>query len=1366
MYKTFNNKKHFFNSTLFFLIYLMIAALSCKPSIGTPWYPRAASDDGVPLYVGEITVAGAAVKARDGAKSFHDSPDYTVAVPNALSAVSITQIKVKLFSDPKLEKAVHGASFTLEVAGDSVPLQTGAFVPIQLRIKPSGDQYAVIEKTLKIKRLDKSTAYLGGLTVYGIAAVPAPDFAASGNYTVSVPSNIESVAKEQIAVSLFSDEKKENPLSGAAVSVSGDAVLLAPGVPAAVRLTITPPNLYKAFQTTVIVTRKSTQGTPLGDRVSIREIKIKDKVASFVNGSYTLTVPYAVSKIVQSDIAVSLVTNDEAKTPIPATVRLLTGSSVQLAKDGTPAYLALEITLTDPAGQLIKIIKVRRERRADGEQENPSGPGGSGEDDDDIDGGSSNDEDNESQPDAGPGKLPPFNQYKPESNPKDAHGNYKWKLTTTESEIDPFDYYTADSNGFSAAKFDDWIVYINAFDNSTNVASYTFAEGAWSGTPEQHKEHDSFGLVKKVVFYRYKTRKDRWAAHGGYAPAPDPRDERFYFYRFTGRAGGVGVLGVDLDNSMFCVDRYSKFLFYYSDPDYISGLGVPSGWKDYAQPDDGKHKHFAEPFYMSDPVGYVEENGKVVMYQWVKDKIKANDYTAQKNSSYDKPAERDPGKPGYSPYRDKIKGKPGKSWIKNPEYTVAPISITKQPEPREVIQGAQKWFVQALAGKVPEDEQVTYQWYAAASETSEGGTPVSRGTGGTDSAYYFPTDAVEETYYYCKITNTNPANGQSTSVASKAVKVTVKKGMAVVTIKPPKKGGSLTVMLDGQTVHNGQEVARGSVLTLTASPEPDFTIAGWIKAKPRTDNPLVADVTVMHDITVGIKFKSTAAEKVPLFFFSEDETKGTVQAELNGTALEGGRTGVLVEKDSIVTFIANPTDDYEFDRWAGAISGTEKSKTITIKEKTTTVFALFKLKRFAVTYACDPEEGGSLTAAVDGTPLANGSMVDKKKTVIFKAEAKAGYILDHWGGWAGAAAAGKTYTVALDVLDKVSVKAVFKRAYPVNFSCDPKKGTITAKVDGREISNGDLVLEDQNVTFTVKPRNTAFIIDKWNGIDAQSSDMEKTVLVDKALDVTVDFKHKPMQLSVTPKILNVDLQSWSTEGAKHHANPTYVDGVHLAYKCAVNVTSNGKSASSLWSYMFPVENDRGLWIRTQSEHFITKGSAKSASGTGEKITGEAFTSFAHLKLSLSNYVLKANRHDYWWAEYTTGSEFLGYVTRQPALYPLQALDNNSSFSLTYDEAAGVWKVEGGDIKRSDEIPLPSEYAGTEPDPNRNISYKGVTITYDENFTLAAGEEKDFVITYEVNNDPDSPDLKKISDGTPTGTRSKGTVQVKYEISWK
>jgi len=92
--------------------------------------------------------------------------------------------------------------------------------------------------------------------------------------------------------------------------------------------------------------------------------------------------------------------------------------------------------------------------------------------------------------------------------------------------------------------------------------------------------------------------------------------------------------------------------------------------------------------------------------------------------------------------------------------------------------------------------------------------------------------------------------------------------------------------------------------------------------------------------------------------------------------------------------------------------------------------------------------------------------------------------------------------------------------------------------------------------------------------------------------------------------------------------------------------------------------------------------------------------------------------------------------------------------LVYNETTGMWTVDKANvnIKRSDDIPLPTEFAGTKPNPNRKISYKGVTITYDENFTLADGEEKDFVITYTVDNHDE--------------TRSKGTIKVIYTIGWK
>ena len=880
-----------------------------------------------------------------------------------------------------------------------------------------------------------------------------------------------------------------------------------------------------------------------------------------------------------------------------------------------------------------------------------------------------------------------------------------------------------------------------------------FKEGVWSGSPERYRG-PNFGsfpkTTREVDFYRYKTRKARWEEHGGYQPDADPRDKRFYFYRFTGK-----TMSPKLDNSMFCVDRYSKFLFYYSDPRDINGQGVPSEWRDYAQPTEGKHKHFDEPFYMSDPVGYVEADGTVVMYEWIKNNITANNYTAQKNSAYDKPAERDPGKPGYSPYRDKIKGTPKTEWVENPEYTVTSVTVKKEPESREVIQGAKGWFVQAIPNAVPQGEQLSYQWYVNTVESTEGGTPVSDGKGGTDAAYYFSTDAAKEVYYYCTITNTNPTNGKSVSVQSKAVKVTVKKGMAVVHISKPKKGGTLSVTMDGQPIEDGTEIERGSVLTLTATLETDYAVASWINAKPREDNPLVADATVTQDITVGVKLKSTAAPpapKIKLYFFSNDEQKGLLKAEINGTALEGGKTGVDVEKGSIVTFTAIPaSEDYKLNRWNGNVegAGTSPTLTVTIKE-TTTVAAEFALKRFPVNYVCEPVEGGTLTVLVGTLPHESGEEVEKTKTVTFTATPHDGYYLSGWEGWDGASVAGENATVEVKIAGSTSVKAVFKREYPVTFGSDnEEQGTLTATVDGKPIESGAKVREGQNVTFTATPK-PGYYVKNWEGITPQPptpqrDPMEVTRSLSTPLNVTVVFG-KIMRLTVTPKILNVDLQSWSTAGWADHKNHKYIDGAHFAHDLAVTVNANGDTGNIQWKYDFPFEGSgSGGWLGggygeyVKENDFVKKGEYKEDANF---VLAKNFSDFSEMNILFQTYLIKSNRLDYWRSEWTTSGG--------GPVYPKQPLDNNSSIKLVYNESAGKWSVDTG--------------ATNIQQPER------VTISYPTDFTLADGEEKDFVITYTVNNNGyKAKDSYKDSDDggeNEASTRSKGTVKVVYTIGWK
>lgn len=105
---------------------------------------------------------------------------------------------------------------------------------------------------------------------------------------------------------------------------------------------------------------------------------------------------------------------------------------------------------------------------------------------------------------------------------------------------------------------------------------------------------------------------------------------------------------------------------------------------------------------------------------------------------------------------------------------------------------------------------------------------------------------------------------------------------------------------------------------------------------------------------------------------------------MNGSPLECSKNGTEVEKGSVVTFTATPTDDYTFSGWVGSISGKETPKTVTIKENMF-VTVDFALKRFAVNYECVPVEGGVITATADGQSLAeSGTEVENIKTSLLK----------------------------------------------------------------------------------------------------------------------------------------------------------------------------------------------------------------------------------------------------------------------------------------------------------------------------------------------------------------------------------------------
>ena len=372
-------------------------------------------------------------------------------------------------------------------------------------------------------------------------------------------------------------------------------------------------------------------------------------------------------------------------------------------------------------------------------------------------------------------------------NPQDKNGNKKYivKVKTITEEQSPFDYYKRDYE-FPASKFDNWVLVMPSM--SGIIASYKFQDGSWSGSPDSIDNIPSgigsgIKAISNVKVYRYKTRAGRWSAHDGYVPAADSNDSRFYFYRFTADASG----GVHPDSSLFCVDSYSKFWFYYSEPsnlEWMFGNAVPKDWVDYATATKKDHLQFAEPFYMTDPVGYVKEDGSVVIYSWLKENINNSQYHAQKNSAYTQPAAKSPGKPGYSPYRDNVSIKRNEvETTVNPAYTVAVPVILGQPKAVRVqLNAAEEAVFTVKTAPAPKGETLSYQWYKNTIQSNEGGEAIP----GAASATYAPDKSVAtDDYVYCMVTNTNENNGAAETVASRAVKRLIREGSLAVDAEQP-----------------------------------------------------------------------------------------------------------------------------------------------------------------------------------------------------------------------------------------------------------------------------------------------------------------------------------------------------------------------------------------------------------------------------------------------------------------------------------------------------------------------------------------------------------------------------------------------------
>ncbi|UTD03947.1 leucine-rich repeat domain-containing protein [Treponema socranskii subsp. buccale] len=226
----------------------------------------------------------------------------------------------------------------------------------------------------------------------------------------------------------------------------------------------------------------------------------------------------------------------------------------------------------------------------------------------------------------------------------------------------------------------------------------------------------------------------------------------------------------------------------------------------------------------------------------------------------------------------------------------------------------------------------------------------------------------------------------------------------------------------------------------------------------------------------------------------------------------------MAAENTVLTFTATPLQGYDLEKWeldGTAVNGTALTYTLKVT-RAAKVEVFFKtngepLPALHTVTLTEPEHG-----SVDTVPVIpfGHHQVPEGTELIFRAEPDAGYAVDKWTVSAGSFSAGGTdgsTSATLKITEAVTVTVTFKQVLcKIDFGVDGTGGTLTAKVDGSEISSGDMVEHGKTVVFKATPAGSSCKVEQWtnNGtpIAAAGTNTTYNHTVTAAANIKVKFK--------------------------------------------------------------------------------------------------------------------------------------------------------------------------------------------------------------------------------------------------------------------
>ena len=287
----------------------------------------------------------------------------------------------------------------------------------------------------------------------------------------------------------------------------------------------------------------------------------------------------------------------------------------------------------------------------------------------------------------------------------------------------------------------------------------------------------------------------------------------------------------------------------------------------------------------------------------------------------------------------------------------------------------------------------------------------------------------------------------------------------------------------------------------------------------------------------------------------------------------------MAAENTELTFTAEPLQGYELEKWE--LDGTEVNGTaLTYTLKVTAnaqVFVSFKrngepLPALHTVTLTEPEHG-----SVDTVPviLLGHHQVPEGTELIFRAVPDAGYAVDKWTVSSGSFSAGGTdgsTSATLKITEAVTVTVTFKQVLcKIDFGVDGTLGTLTAKVDGTEISSGDTVEHGKTVVFIAEPAGSSCEVEQWTNNGTPIAAAGTNAIYNHRVTANANIKVK-FKSTYTGPALTVDTTAF-TKTAGDEFTHRFVTGGSGSY------TAEAETPNIIWLDTANLNNQGKIEIR-------------------------------------------------------------------------------------------------------------------------------------------------------------------------------------------